>query len=200
VTTRKLTPADYKLMRLPRALWGARLQDVDGVNKKYVRNLLEDVPTLRARGANILIMGTSGVGKTCLAAMFAKTFRANKLTVFFATPSDIRDAVKAREGFDGDMSMIERAKRVDCFVLDDYRADKGDGWWSNTDLVSVIRYRQSHMKTTIVTSSLPHAVLMKDPLVLAIYERMVDIVFGSGSVDKVEANRESFKDSLLGKA
>ena len=197
---RKLTPVDYKMMRLPRTYWNARLQDVDGVSKKYVRQLLDDVPKLHARGANILIMGTGGVGKTCLAALFAKTFRANKLTVFFTTSPDIRDAVKARDSFDGDMTLLERAKRVDCFVLDDYQGEKGDGWWSNADLVSLIRYRHSHMKSTIVTSSMDFKTLTKDPLITAMYERMIDIVFGSGSVDKVHANRESFKDSLLGKA
>lgn len=145
--------------------------------RSRVKSLVWKTPELFLRGANILISGDPGAGKSSVASLFARSFRAHNIPSFWTTVWRMREYNRDRERFgsEGDLSMMARARTVEVLVIDDLTADSMDGWFSLSDLTNLVRTRCAEMLPTIITTSLSGGYLYKHPAVGAMRGRMLHL-------------------------
>jgi DNA replication protein DnaC len=173
-------------MGLPKQFWKAQPRHVAPSVRERVTRLLWQATKMRRRGANIVIYGDPGVGKSSIAALFARSFRAHRFPTTWTSVWQLREWSKEKERFgSGEISMMERLRMVDVLVIDDVTNDPLDGWFSKLDLQNLARMRNANMQPTIITTSLKEDEVHFNPVVRALSERMLEFhVVGPSLVEK----------------
>lgn len=172
---RKLNPTDYRLMAMPKKFQGSQLGGVHPSVRDKVKRLLWRSPEMFQKGANIIVSGHPGSGKSSVASLFARGFRAYNIPSFWTDVWRLREQIREREryGQDGDLSMMQRVRTVEVLVIDDLKNTKMDGWFSLDDLTNLVRTRHENMLPTIITTSMEGADFSNHPVVDQIFERMI---------------------------
>jgi DNA replication protein DnaC len=169
---------DYRLMDMPKCHWQTGLGGIQDVNlRARVRKLIWQTPEMYVRGANLLIWGDPGAGKSSIASLFARSFRAHNIPSFWITTWGLREKIRDRERFgsDGDLSMMTRVRTVEVLVIDDLRMEAGDGWFSASDLENLVRTRNDDMLPTIITTQLCGGDLYGHPVIEAMKGRLLNL-------------------------
>ena len=139
---------------------------VDGVpqaTRAPVRNYLLKFEEMAERGAGLLLWGNSGVGKTAIAALVAKEARTRGFSAFFTSIFDLREALRSRQMFDGESSVLSRCREVDVLVLDNIQlADLSELYVNLRFIEELVVSRGSHLKITILTTRIAREVLTSD--------------------------------------
>jgi len=150
---RKLGKPDLLRMNLPEAYWMARVQGVPESVRPAVTRYLTKMDEMCERGAGLLLTGPAGVGKTAIAALCCKEARSRGFTVYFSTVWELREGIRTHVQFDGEQTLMDRARAVDLLVLDDVRPDDLDkGWFGRSEIEALAAWRASRRKVTIITS------------------------------------------------
>lgn len=165
-------------MAMPKCFRHASLKRIqDEALRERVRGLVWKTPDLYVRGANILISGDPGAGKSSIASLFARSFRAHNIPSFWTTTWKMREHNRDRDryGRDGDLSMMARARTVEVLIIDELTADPMDGWFSSNDLANLVRTRCAEMLPTIITTQLSGGPLYIHPAVGALRGRLLHL-------------------------
>ncbi len=159
---RPLDKDDKLRMNLPRRFWDATFKEItdytktrgNGVPslKDIVGNYFRQFDEMIERGAGLLIWGQNGIGKTCAAAVIAMEARRRGRTALFMTASEYLESIHEKHMFDENFSMIERARKVDVFVIDDFGKEYEDSKaWSERKFEELIRHRNAQLLVTVIT-------------------------------------------------
>lgn len=163
-------------MRLPRQFWAVSPEGVQPSVRTRVQSLLTKTTKMRAQGANIVIYGGVGVGKSAIASLFARSFRAHRFPTTWTSVWQLREHIREKDRFGNDeISMMERVRLVDVLVIDDLQSGNLDGWFSLSDFTNTIRSRHAQMKPTIITTRIEENELVRHPVIHALYERLLQI-------------------------
>jgi DNA replication protein DnaC len=157
VTTlrRPLVPADFERMNLSREFWTLKVQGVPESVREVVTRYLVHTDQMIERGAGMLLSGPAGVGKSGAAALVCKEARSRGYTTFFIGIWELRESMRAKIMFDGDVSMLDRCREVDVLVLDGLRPeDSGERFFGARDIEELVVTRGVRKKVTVVTTRL----------------------------------------------
>jgi len=166
---RRLTDSDLTRMRVPRRYWEVRHDAIpDGASvgisaRQAATNYMTQIDEMRRTGMGLLLWGTNGTGKTCMAIVIAKEFRRRGYPVLYIEAADIKRLVIEREMFDEDQTFWDRALNVDVLVLDDL----GKGTQDSTGLGArlfdeLIRHRNANKLVTIITTNMNQRDLLEE--------------------------------------
>jgi len=159
---RPLDKDDKLRMNLPRRFWDVTFKEItdytgyssSGVPslKDVIGNYLRQFDDMIERGAGLLLWGQNGIGKTCAAAVLAMEARRRGRTTLFLTASEYLEAIHEKHMFDENISVVERAKKVDILVIDDFGKEYEDSKaWSERQFEELIRNRSAQLRVTVVT-------------------------------------------------
>lgn len=157
---RKLGKTDFERMNLPEDFWRTKVQHVQESVRKPVFTYLRKIDEMVALGAGLWVTGPNGVGKTSIAALAAKEARSRGFTVYFTSVWELRECIRARIGFDDNLTVLGRCQEVDLLVLDDLRIeDARQSFFGGKELHDLVIHRRNRRKPTIITTQLdPHAI------------------------------------------
>lgn len=118
------------------------------------RNVAEQWRNNAWRTPFLLIVGRPGTGKTHCAIGVAGEWIKEGKSVFYATASDLLDAIKATfESKDSTSEdYLRPAKASSLFILDDL-GNQPRTEWSDTILFNILNYRMMNKLATIITSN-----------------------------------------------
>lgn len=158
---RKLTKDDLVRMRLPKRYWNVTCDRVSNKTtvesrgpRDILKNYVQNMEDMRARGIGILLWGANGTGKTSMAAIIAKEYRRRFNTVLFIEAASLKSLVVSKESFDEDETYWQRAMSVDVLVLDDLGKGTKDSTGFGERLIDeLIRTRNANQLVTIITTN-----------------------------------------------
>jgi DNA replication protein DnaC len=169
--------------RLQRRLRKANLAQaasVDNVDRLVVRGLdstlfcaLTDGEWIRAR-RNVLIAGTTGVGKTWLACALGRKALIDGFTVSYYRASRLFDAIKSARGQGGYDRVMRAIARLDVLIVDDWGFQRLDAD-ERHDLLEIVEDRYES-RSTVVVSHLPierwYSVIGDPSIAVPIFDRL----------------------------
>ena len=120
------------------------------VAKKYAENFEEYL----SNGTGLVLFGSTGTGKTHLAAAIALQLLSNGVPVVFKTSIDLFSDI--RRTYDSEASeskMIDTYNTTDLLIIDDLGKEKITTW-SASILFAIINARYERMLPTIITTNL----------------------------------------------
>jgi len=139
---------DYEIDRgsppVPRRFVEARTSDLDDDAAKLVSEWSEGGMT-----ANVLLLGTVGVGKTHTACALAREAWEAGRGVWFQPVVELLDRLRP----DGDPNAMDKATGVDVLVLDDLGGERPTDW-TGERLYAIVNRRWLEQRPTIVTANL----------------------------------------------
>jgi len=152
---RELTDADFRQMDLHERYQGAVWKKVpksDALDlaRQYVENLRE----MRETGMGLYIFGPNGHGKTALACLILRRFRAYGQKCLFVRASKLpRAAIKGVSVAEG-RDLWEHARTVDVLLLDDFAKDhESQSGFDANELEDLLRDRYDRCLVTLFTSN-----------------------------------------------
>lgn len=129
---------------LPRRFRTATVADLSGQRAKIAREWIDG-----GMVANVLLLGSVGVGKTHMACALARHAWDDGLNVLFLPVVELLDQLRP----DGIKDAMSRATNADVLVLDDLGGERPTDW-TGERLYAVINRRWLEERPTIVTSNL----------------------------------------------
>lgn len=109
-----------------------------------------------ADGNSLILAGSSGVGKTHLAAAIVNgRIESGKPALFMSVPEfldDLRKAISSGKGTDA----MDAVKKSECLVLDDLGAERLTDWVGER-LYLVVNHRYMHRLQTVITTNSANA-------------------------------------------
>lgn len=155
---RKLTEDDLRRMNLPEDYWRVKIQSVSDKVRPTIENYLTRFEEMAEKGVGLILFGSAGVGKTGIACLVAKEARKRGFTGYFTTVYELREALRARIGFDEEQSVLERCREVDLLVLDGLAEEDLSELYVNLRSVQdLLAYRGSKLRVSILTTRLPRS-------------------------------------------
>jgi DNA replication protein DnaC len=168
---RRLTDSDLVRMRVPRRYWTVRFDAISDVSlvgsgisaRQAALNYMTRLDEMRRDGKGMLLWGTNGTGKTCMAIVIAKEFRRRGYPVLFIEAADMKRFVIEREMFDEDQTYWDRAMNVDVLVIDDLGKGTQDSTGLGARLIDeLIRHRNASKLVTIITTNMNQRDLVEE--------------------------------------
>lgn len=114
----------------------------------YAKCLIVDMQTDKN---GLLLTGSTGIGKTHLAAAIANKAIDSGIVTIFSTFSDLLKA--ERDSMNGGKSMLNKYKDVPLLVIDDLGKEK-QSEWVNEVLYQIVNHRYEAMLPIIITTNL----------------------------------------------
>ncbi len=106
-------------------------------------------------GIGLLLWGPNDQGKTGCAAVCLKAARRQRYSCLFVRAERLRSADLSRETFDGNLTLVQRARRVRCLVIDDLgKEHRGDSGYAHRFIEDLVRERISEKLSTIITTNM----------------------------------------------
>lgn len=163
-----LTVPQMERMRLPESVWRAKIEKVPESCRHEVSEILRRIPKFFEIGPGIWIDGDTGAGKSSVAALIGMEGCAWGGVVYYTTLWELREGIRARRMFDEEQSLLDRCMNVELLILDDVTAiPMKDAWFGESDLTSLLSFRLSKLRPTILVSSLPERLIEKEMPFLA---------------------------------
>jgi len=146
-------------MRLPKAYWEASLDKVlptDSAHYKAVAEFVHRADEMVRMGVGLLLWGPNDQGKTGCAAVCLKAARQAGHSCLFARAERLRTAeLSPRETFDGNITLVQRARRVGCLVIDDLgKEHRGESGFAHRFIEDLVRDRISEKLSTFITTNM----------------------------------------------
>ena len=162
--------------QLPRAktLESYNFSTILGITKSKVLGLASGEAWVKD-GMNVLIFGSSGVGKTHLAAAIGEKLIENGFRVLFTRTTDIVQKLQVARRSLSLESAIEKLEKYDCLILDDFGYVRKDEFETSVlfELISA-RYER---KSLLVTCNQPFKewdkIFVDKQMALAAVDRLV---------------------------
>lgn len=195
---RKLVRTDMERMNLPEEYWFVKVDGVPGSVRSKVRRYMTRFDRMYAVSAGLLLLGPEGVGKTTISAVIAKEARCRGYTVLFIRLWELREMIRARIGYNDDLTISQRVREVDVLVLDDLREeDASEKFFTLAEIVELIKYRRGRCKITIVTSQVASMIASAlKPFVVAMQGILVPFVVDGPNL--YESRHEELSRAVLG--
>lgn len=134
-----------------------------------------------AVGANLVMIGPPGTGKTHLSCAIIQNILGRGFTGLFVTQSDLLKRIRAsydREAAQREEEVIESFRRPDLLVIDEIGVGIGNPANRTHQLHDIINDRYNHRRPTVVLSNLTEEQLRRY-LGARLWDRLID--FSSGS-------------------
>jgi DNA replication protein DnaC len=160
---RKLTEEDLIRMRIPKRYWTAQPDQISdqpgkvgGISARTAtKNYMDQIVEKRRTGQGLILYGTNGTGKSCMAICIGKEYRRRGHPVLFVEAADLKRLVIEREMFDEEQTFWDRALNVDVLLLDDVGKGTQDSTGLGARLLDeLIRHRNANMLVTILTTNM----------------------------------------------
>ncbi len=141
----------------------------------------ENFKTVMECGANLLLLGNVGTGKTHLSCAIISHVVADGFTALFCTEGDLLSRIRAtydRDAEQREEDAIESFRRPDLLVLDEVGIGIGNHATKVAMLNRIVNNRYNHRRPVIILSNLSEPQLRKY-LGFQLWDRLTD--FSSGS-------------------
>lgn len=149
------------------------------------------------KGEDLIITGATGVGKSYIACALGNHACLNSFKVFYFNSIKLFSKLKFAKADGSYIKEIEKIKKQDLLILDDFGLEKMDTV-SRLTLLEILEDRHG-IKSTILTSQLPvknwHEIIGDPTIADAICDRLVhsshSINLKGGSMRKKKLNKNS---------
>lgn len=140
--------------------WGARVDRVLPHLSTRVRDYLAKLRREIDTGAELILAGEAGSGKTSIAVLVIKQARTMCKTAHFVSPGELREAQKNGTTLPDGKLLTDRVREVQVLVIDGLRVvDAQMPYWGASDLEELLIYRRQHGLMTVVTTNMDAAEL-----------------------------------------
>ena len=192
-----LDDEDFARMHLPVELWSASKEGLSPKIRDPIEKFCGRILEVKSKNVGLFLYGKGGSGKTGAASVVLKEARAWGFTAYAASVTVLREAVRTYAAFDNESSIIDRARSVDFFLLDDLRAeDAQEKFFTINDVRNLIVSRHDRGLPTLITSLLaPIAWGKLAPGILAAIDKCCAVQLVEGP-DRHEA-AQRFKSTFL---
>lgn len=147
-----------------------------------------------ASGANLVMIGPPGTGKTHLSCSILQNIIGQGFTGLFVTQSDLLKRIRAsyeREAAQREEAVIESFRRPDLLVIDEIGVGIGNPATRTAQLHDVINNRYENRRPTVILSNLTEEQLRRY-LGARLWDRLTD--FSSGS-NLIRMNWPSYRQT-----
>lgn len=166
---RKLTDEDLERMRLPKRCWDTTVSkfQASDASMKQLKRYAATMRQQRRNGVGFMLLGNNGVGKTCIAAHYAKVFRSHGQSVMFVRAGELIESSQRKVlVMAGDYDMWEFAKLCDVLVIDDlgkeHRPSSGySAGLAERKLEDLLRARYDRRGVTLITTNMTSKALVE---------------------------------------
>jgi DNA replication protein DnaC len=161
---------------------------VSGVNKQTILAMSSGATWIK-EGMNVLIFGSSGVGKTHLAAAIGEKLVENGFRVLFNRTTELVQKLQAAKNTLSLPAALDKLDRYDCLILDDLGYVKKDEF--ETNMLFELICERYERKSMLITCNQPfkewdHIFLDKQMAIAAI-DRLIH------HATILEINAESYR-------
>jgi len=151
-------------MNIPPHMWGYRLSKVTESIRPVVSDYCDHLKKYWRDGEGFYISGLAGAGKTGAAVVILRCARTHNLSCTFITMTDLRECVRGKVAHNGELSVLDRCKTVDFFVLDSLCVeDAKDLVFGAHALRGLLESRIQAGRVTLITSSMSREQLVAFP-------------------------------------
>lgn len=133
----------------------------------------------------LLIVGSTGTGKTHLAAAIANRLVEVGIVTRFGTFQNHLDKIKAEFDSSGERHYLDDIKGAPLLILDDIGKERQTDW-TKSILYDIVNYRYEHLLPTVFTSNL-QMVDLANYCGNAVWSRMYEMC------DTIEMNGEDYR-------
>ena len=184
----KITQSVLKRMNLPLDLWRVGLSGVqDPAVAELMTRWAKKSGRLLSEGKGFLFFGPTGTGKSALASMVARQARSLGMPVYFTTLWELRQNIWAKNSFDSETSVMQRARDVRVLILDDLTVeDAHERVLAWPEIQSLLRERIHGQRPTLLTTRLDTSKLD------ATFPGFLDLVVGS--MVAIEVDGENLRE------
>ena len=156
-TGRTLEESALRRMRIPKRYWAASSENIQyEAARKAVASWSRKIDLVREEGIGIYFYGDHGVGKTAAAAVALMHARKSGIPGLFVSVGDLRDAIWSGEHYSEDLTLYQRAKTVQCLVLDGLdRSDAKAKVLGRKEIMHLLSARSAEKLITIITAKDP---------------------------------------------
>jgi DNA replication protein DnaC len=183
--------------QLPKAktLESYDFSSVEGVTKTEVLGLASGEIWIK-EGMNVLIFGSSGVGKTHLAAAIGEKLIEQGFRVFFSRTTELVQKLQAAKKSLILPSALEKLEKYDCLILDDFGYVQKDEL--ETSVLFELICERYERKSMLITCNQPFKdwdrIFLDKQMAVAAIDRLVH----NASILEIEAESYRKKQALNG--
>ena len=179
-------------IRNARFRYKANLEQLDfGVDRNLDKNVMNRLAECSYidKSENILITGSTGIGKSYIASAFGNQACMLGYKVFYASTAKLFSMLKIAKADGSYIKETARIEKQDLLILDDFGMQPFDNH-SRSSLIEIIEDRHGK-RSTIITSQLPvkqwHEVIGEQTIADAVLDRIVH------NAHRIELNGESLR-------
>jgi DNA replication protein DnaC len=169
---------------------------VAGVNKSKIIGLASGDVWI-GEGMNVLVFGSSGVGKTHLAAAIGEKLVENGFRVFFSRTTELVQNLQAAKKALNLPTAIEKLDKYDCLILDDFGYVQKDAL--ETSVLFELICERYERKSMVITCNQPFnewdKIFLDKQMALAAVDRLVH----HATILEIEAESYRKKQALTKK-
>lgn len=160
---RQLTRDDMERCQFPVRHWRSGVEGIQESFAPHIVRYIQALEEFRSRGVGLLLYGPNGVGKTGAAVAVAKEYRRRGYSVLFVEAASLKTLVMEHTMFDEELTLLERARRVDVLVLDDVGKGVADNTGFGVKLLDeLLRHRNANVRVTLVTTNMTKSALASE--------------------------------------
>lgn len=195
---RTLTAQDLARSSVPSEFWSVSAQRVPVSVKPAIENYISRYPEMASSTAGLILQGGQGTGKTSIAVLVLKTARSWGCSTYFTSIFDLREALRAKQQHEDDVSVFDRCREVDVLVLDNLRLIDESAMYVNFQLIEdLLMARGSRGKISILTTQISMREFVEKGKFLANLERYMVCLNVTGE-DLRKQKTAALKATVLG--
>lgn len=192
---------DLVRMNVPKEFAPRAASGWEGVTpsaRTLLLNYVANFDEMASQGRGLLLHGSPGRGKTATAVLLLKESRRRMRTGLFLRTSELRNAMAQETNFDAGLSVWERCRTVEFFVLDAFgESDFGAPWFNLDRLIDLAQERASYGRPTVVTTDQSIAEFTHRRIDFASKTATYLVPFEVTGPDRRSADREALRQKLF---